>query len=168
VLKGYLQPTALQTCLGDVFFILVIPLKVVGCALRDRAHCVMHPDTVKALGNLASTLREQGQPEEAVRIEREVLKKRKQILGEEHPDTISAMSNLTSTRERQKSEGQEHSLPKTKARFSWFSRKKSTGDDRSSPNNTLSPLSAPPASSSRKVFPFGLKLLHDGENSIVE
>jgi hypothetical protein len=35
--------------------------------------------------------------EEAAKIKREVLEKRRRILGEEHPDTISAMNNLANT-----------------------------------------------------------------------
>jgi len=53
-------------------------------------------------------------------------------------------------------------------KWSWLSRKQDPGDDRSSPDNTPIPPSASTTSSSRKVFPSGLKLLHDGENSIVD
>jgi tetratricopeptide (TPR) repeat protein len=35
--------------------------------------------------------------DEAARIKKQVLEKRRQILGEKHPDTITAMSNLAST-----------------------------------------------------------------------
>ncbi len=47
-----------------------------------------HPGTVKAMGNLASTLYA-GKLDEAAAVEREVLEKRRRILGEEHPGTIS-------------------------------------------------------------------------------
>jgi hypothetical protein len=49
------------------------------------------------LNNLASTLGDQGQLEEAAKWKKEVLEKRRRILGEEHPDTITAMNNLAST-----------------------------------------------------------------------
>lgn len=38
-----------------------------------------HPDTILAMGNLASTLGEQGQLDEAAAIKKEVLKKQRQI-----------------------------------------------------------------------------------------
>jgi hypothetical protein len=46
------------------------------------------------MNNLAKTLGDQGKPDEAASMKREVLEKRKRILGDEHPDTISAMNNL--------------------------------------------------------------------------
>jgi hypothetical protein len=49
------------------------------------------------MGNLASTLGDQGQLDEAAQIQKEVLEKRRRILGEEHPDTIMAMGNLANT-----------------------------------------------------------------------
>jgi hypothetical protein len=49
------------------------------------------------MNNLASTLGDQGQLDEAAKIFKEVLEKRKRILGEEHPSTISAMNNLAGT-----------------------------------------------------------------------
>jgi hypothetical protein len=56
-----------------------------------------HPDTITAMNNLANTLRDQGQLEEAAKMLRAVLEKRRRILGEEYPDTISAMNNLAIT-----------------------------------------------------------------------
>jgi hypothetical protein len=49
------------------------------------------------MNNLANTLGEQGQPDEAAKMRKEVLEKRRRILGEEHPSTISAMNNLANT-----------------------------------------------------------------------
>ncbi|KAG8829158.1 hypothetical protein FRC18_009510 [Serendipita sp. 400] len=57
----------------------------------------LHPDTVLALGNLASTLRDRGELEEAERIQRDVLASRVEILGPRHPDAVKAMSNLAYT-----------------------------------------------------------------------
>jgi tetratricopeptide (TPR) repeat protein len=64
---------------------------------RSRLLGEEHPDTILAMGNLASTLEDQGQLEEAAMMKKEVLEKMKRILGEEHPSTISAMNNLAST-----------------------------------------------------------------------
>jgi tetratricopeptide (TPR) repeat protein len=49
------------------------------------------------MSNLASTLGDQGQLDEAAKMFKEVLEKMRRILGAEHPDTISAMNNLAST-----------------------------------------------------------------------
>jgi len=49
--------------------------------------------------------REQGQLDEAAKMKKEVLEKRRRILGEEHPDTISAMNNLANTARRPRSAG---------------------------------------------------------------
>jgi hypothetical protein len=56
-----------------------------------------HPDTISAISNLASTLRDQGQLDEAATIIKEVLEKMRQILSKEHLSTISAINNLAST-----------------------------------------------------------------------
>jgi tetratricopeptide (TPR) repeat protein len=60
-----------------------------------------HPDTISAMNNLANTLGDQGQLNEAATMLKEVLEKMRRILGEEHPDTISAMNNLAFTLEDQ-------------------------------------------------------------------
>jgi tetratricopeptide (TPR) repeat protein len=49
------------------------------------------------MSNLANTLGDQGHLEEAAKMYKEVLEKRRRILGDEHPSTISAMSNLANT-----------------------------------------------------------------------
>jgi hypothetical protein len=56
-----------------------------------------YPDTISAINNLAVTLGDQGQLEEAAKIKREVLEKRRIILGEDYLDTISAINNLIIT-----------------------------------------------------------------------
>ncbi|KAN0083436.1 hypothetical protein V8E54_002524 [Elaphomyces granulatus] len=68
-----------------------------------------HPDTIAAMNNLATTLQslatstlattlfKQGKLDEAVTMEKEVVEKRKRILGEEHSDTIAATSSLATT-----------------------------------------------------------------------
>ena len=56
-----------------------------------------HPDTLLAMGNLASTYSDLEKYTEAEELQIKVLDARKKILGEEHPKTISAMGNLAST-----------------------------------------------------------------------
>jgi len=46
------------------------------------------------ISSLARTLCDQGKLEEAAAMQREVLEKRRQILGEEHPDTLMATNKL--------------------------------------------------------------------------
>ena len=55
-----------------------------------------HPGTLRAMGNLASTCRDQGQLTQAEELELEVLEARR-LLGSDHPDMLHAMSNLAST-----------------------------------------------------------------------
>jgi tetratricopeptide (TPR) repeat protein len=56
-----------------------------------------HPDTLRAMANLASTYRNQGRWDEAVVLEEKVLEVSKEVLGERHPDMLTAMANLAST-----------------------------------------------------------------------
>ena len=62
-----------------------------------RVHGAEHPDTLSAMGNLASTYRHQGRWKEAEQLELQVKDGRLKVLGEEHPDTLLAMGNLAST-----------------------------------------------------------------------
>ena len=55
------------------------------------------PDTISATKYLTSTLGDQAQLDEAVKMKKDVLGKRRRILGEEHLDTISAMNSLAKT-----------------------------------------------------------------------
>ncbi|KAJ7800552.1 P-loop containing nucleoside triphosphate hydrolase protein [Mycena leptocephala] len=62
-----------------------------------------HPDTLEAMGNLASTYCDLGQFHMAEELEIVVLEKqkqRKQVLGDDHPDTIQVMGHLASTYNR--------------------------------------------------------------------
>ncbi|KAJ7803499.1 P-loop containing nucleoside triphosphate hydrolase protein [Mycena leptocephala] len=56
-----------------------------------------HPDTLRAMGNLASTYNSLGEFHKAEELEVVVLEKRKQVLGDDHPDSLRAMGNLAST-----------------------------------------------------------------------
>ena len=61
---------------------------------RQRILGNEHPDTIKAMNDLATILRNQGKLNDAVAMQRKVLEKRQRILGNEHLDTIKAMNNL--------------------------------------------------------------------------
>src|SRR5277367_2601961 len=54
-----------------------------------------HPDTLMAMHLLALTYASlEGKHADAARMNKDVLEKRKRILGEEHPDTLTTMHNL--------------------------------------------------------------------------
>ncbi len=53
-----------------------------------------HPETLMTANNLATSLLGQGKYADAERINREVLRGRRRVLGEEHPDTLTSASNL--------------------------------------------------------------------------
>ena len=56
-----------------------------------------HPDTIRAMGNLAVTFQALGKYTEAENPEIQVLDARNRILGVQHPHTILAMDNLAAT-----------------------------------------------------------------------
>ncbi|WP_290649023.1 tetratricopeptide repeat protein [Aquisalimonas sp.] len=56
-----------------------------------------HPDTLISMGNLAGTLRDQGDLAGARALQEQVLDAYRRVLGEEHPDTLSLMGNLAQT-----------------------------------------------------------------------
>jgi predicted RNA binding protein with dsRBD fold (UPF0201 family) len=56
-----------------------------------------HPDTLRAMGNLAETLRGQGELDAARELQEQVLAGRREVLDERHPDTLTAMGNLAET-----------------------------------------------------------------------
>ncbi|KAJ7850251.1 hypothetical protein B0H13DRAFT_1905771 [Mycena leptocephala] len=56
-----------------------------------------HPDTLRAMGNLASTYSDLGKFHKAEELEVVVIEKRKQVLGDDHSDTLLAIGNLAST-----------------------------------------------------------------------
>ena len=67
------------------------------CFLMNRTLGVEHPDTILAMGNLASSYRALGKHTEVEKVKIQILDLRKRILGVEHPDTILAMANLAVT-----------------------------------------------------------------------
>ena len=56
-----------------------------------------HPDTLRAMNNLAFTLGDLGRHNEALTLKQEVLEKYQRIFGENHPDTLTSMNNLAFT-----------------------------------------------------------------------
>jgi tetratricopeptide (TPR) repeat protein len=64
---------------------------------RKRVLGEEYPDTLKSMGNLASTYRNQGRWTEAEEIDVQVIKTSRRVLGEEHPETLRSMGNLAST-----------------------------------------------------------------------
>ncbi|KAJ7904121.1 hypothetical protein B0H13DRAFT_2274711 [Mycena leptocephala] len=56
-----------------------------------------HPDTLRTMGNLASTYWHLGKFQQAEELQVVVLEKRKHDLGDDHPDTLRYMGNLAST-----------------------------------------------------------------------
>ncbi|HEU4559770.1 MAG TPA: toll/interleukin-1 receptor domain-containing protein [Longimicrobium sp.] len=57
-----------------------------------------HPETLKAMGNFASTRSARGDHAGAQELQERVVEARRRILGEEHPATLTAMNNLAHTR----------------------------------------------------------------------
>jgi len=66
-------------------------------ATRKSILGVEHPETIRAMANLAGTYGNLGKYTEAEKLEIQVLDARNRILGVQHPDTIHAMANLAVT-----------------------------------------------------------------------
>ncbi|KAJ7842315.1 hypothetical protein B0H13DRAFT_140627, partial [Mycena leptocephala] len=64
---------------------------------QKQVLCDDHPETLRAMGNLASTYCELSKFHKAEELNIVVLEKQKQVLGDDHPDTLRAMGNLAST-----------------------------------------------------------------------
>jgi hypothetical protein len=56
-----------------------------------------HPDTLRIMNNLASTLWAQGDYASAQSLQEEVLAVSRRVLGSEHPDTLRIINNLAVT-----------------------------------------------------------------------
>ena len=63
---------------------------------RKRVLGLEHPDTIRAMANLATMYGSLGKYIEAEKLEKQVLEASIKILGVEHPDTIIAMASLAS------------------------------------------------------------------------
>ncbi|KAJ7851277.1 P-loop containing nucleoside triphosphate hydrolase protein [Mycena olivaceomarginata] len=56
-----------------------------------------HPETLSAMGVLASVYHKSGQLKKAEELYVVVLKKQQDVLGEDHPDTLASMANIAAT-----------------------------------------------------------------------
>ena len=64
---------------------------------RTKILGMEHPDTIRAMAELACTYTDLGKYTEAEKLEIQVLDAGKRILGVEHPETIKSMGNLACT-----------------------------------------------------------------------
>ena len=53
-----------------------------------------HRETLTAMNNLGAVLRQQGDLTGAVKLYRETLARRRELLGNQHPDTLTSVNNL--------------------------------------------------------------------------
>ncbi|CAI0654350.1 unnamed protein product [Colletotrichum noveboracense] len=65
--------------------------------LREEILGEEHPDTLRSMGNLAATYRNQGRWEEAEELNMRVMETSLRVLGEEHPYTLTSIANLALT-----------------------------------------------------------------------
>ncbi|KAJ7175032.1 hypothetical protein C8R43DRAFT_975740 [Mycena crocata] len=74
-------------------------LRIADAVLKKRKKILGddHPDTLKAMGNLAATYHKRGQLKHAEDLKRVVLEKRMALLGDDHPETLQIMSSLALT-----------------------------------------------------------------------
>jgi tetratricopeptide (TPR) repeat protein len=75
-----------------------LPLDVEALAGYRRLLGDSHPDTLKAMSNLAVTRRDLGDLDSARDLLDQTLAASRRLLGDDHPDTLKAMSNLAETR----------------------------------------------------------------------
>jgi hypothetical protein len=83
-----------------------------------------HPDTIRAMANLAATWWQQGRSNEAEPLQVEVLELYKEVLGPKHPDTIRAMANLATINQQSTCDKDPDSDQQEKTRTKPYSRGK--------------------------------------------
>ncbi|THH21425.1 hypothetical protein EW146_g153 [Bondarzewia mesenterica] len=71
-------------------------LRLVVMEIRQQVLGQEHPDTLKAMNNLASTLLRQGRWKDAELLQMVAMETSRRVLGEEHPETLTAMASLAS------------------------------------------------------------------------
>jgi tetratricopeptide (TPR) repeat protein len=76
-------------------------LQVAVMQMRKRILGEEHPDTLRSVGNLASTYQNQGRWKEAEELQVQVMQMSKRVLGEKHPDTLLSVGNLASIYQNQ-------------------------------------------------------------------
>src|SRR4051794_12246933 len=78
----------------SVFSILQEQVLAAFCQMLGKKH----PETLRAMSNLAQMLKAQDDLAGARNLQEQVLVAFRQLLGEEHPDTLAGMNNLAATR----------------------------------------------------------------------
>ena len=62
-----------------------------------RHHAKHHPIRIRALEAWSTLLRQEGEWQAALPVQRELLECRTHVLGEDHPDSLAARNNLSAT-----------------------------------------------------------------------
>jgi tetratricopeptide (TPR) repeat protein len=102
---GYIESVGMGDLLEDVGVFLLADgnyqdaIEVLAKAVRimETLQGCEDSDTIRATGWLASAYWNQGDLNEAQKLEQKVLELRKRLLGKEHPKTLQTMGNLAST-----------------------------------------------------------------------
>jgi len=67
--------------------------------LRKEILGKQHPDTLRAMANLAGTYWNQDKLDDAMKLQETVLESTKRILGDQHPDSLTATAIFTFMKE---------------------------------------------------------------------
>ncbi|MCX6874737.1 MAG: serine/threonine-protein kinase, partial [Verrucomicrobia bacterium] len=92
----------LQSTLGQTYHALGIYPPAIALQEQVRDYCLKthgpeHPDTLRAMNNLALSYADAGRRDEALKLFEEVRALRRKVLGPEHPETLTAMNNLAAS-----------------------------------------------------------------------
>jgi hypothetical protein len=68
--------------------------------IDEAAYGLDHPDVARDLNNLAMSMAEMGEPDEAVALMQRAIKIWRATLGDDHPNTKTAMENLAAIKKR--------------------------------------------------------------------
>ena len=69
--------------------------------MRDTVFGKEHPETLRAMNDLAAVLTNQNKYEEAVQTHGQALRLREKVSGKEHPDTLLCIKKLADVLRRQ-------------------------------------------------------------------
>ena len=100
-LQAQMMYTMAVTYRGLGLYSLAQPLQERALEIQRRVLGPQHPDTLRSMNLLASTLGDVGHDADAEKISREVLEIRRRVLGSRHPDTLRSMVTLGGTLYRQ-------------------------------------------------------------------
>ena len=93
-LQAQMMYTMAVTYRGLGLYSLAQPLQERALEIQRRALGPQHPDTLRSMNLLASTLGDAGHDADAEKMSREVLEIRRRVLGSRHPDTLHSMVTL--------------------------------------------------------------------------